>query len=76
MPVDKLLYSVPETAEALNQSRSRTYEQIASGEIPSIKVGKLRRVPVDALKAWVKERLDGEAMPASRAPASRVGRKR
>ena len=35
-------------------SRSRTYELIASGEIPSIKIGWSRRVPAAFLDEYVR----------------------
>ncbi len=36
--VEKLVYSVPETAKALGLSRSNTYDLVARGIIPSIKI--------------------------------------
>ena len=41
---------VPETAEVLGISRSKTYELIGRGVIPSVRLGGSIRVPVDALK--------------------------
>ena len=50
---NKLLYRVTEAADAISVSRARAYELIASGVIPSIKVGGSIRVPVDALREWI-----------------------
>ena len=55
--VDRLLYRPVETAEAIGVSRSRVYELIAKGDIPSIKVGGVTRVPVDSLRDWVARQL-------------------
>lgn len=50
---DKLALSVKGTAEALDIGTSKVYQMVASGELPSIRIGGSVRVPVDALKAWV-----------------------
>ena len=52
-PTDRLLLRPPEVAEALGIGRSKAYELIASGEIPSIRIGGSVRVPVDALRTWI-----------------------
>jgi excisionase family DNA binding protein len=59
--VEKLLFSAEEVAGALGIGRSRVYALIASGELPSVRVGKLIRVPAAALRAWLAER--GQAAP-------------
>ena len=59
MAVERILYRPSEAAEAIGVSRSRVYELIASGEIPSIKVGSVRRVPVRELLEWVAQRAEG-----------------
>jgi excisionase family DNA binding protein len=54
---EKLLLRVPEAAEALGCSRAKAYELIASGEIPSIKIAGLVRVPLEGLREEMKKRL-------------------
>ena len=56
--METLLLRVGEVQEALNLSRSKTYELIASGELPAIRIGRCVRVPADLLKAWVKEKTE------------------
>ncbi len=51
-----LLVRVEETARLLGISRSKVYMLIASGELPSVLIGRSRRVPVDALQRWIAER--------------------
>ena len=51
---DKILMRPRETAEALGLGLSKTYQLLATGKLPSIRVGRSIRVPVDALNAWVK----------------------
>ncbi len=57
MPVERILYRPSEAAEACGVSRARMYELLASGEVPSIKVGSVKRVPVDKLQEWVERQL-------------------
>lgn len=56
----RLLLSVEEAGEVLGVKRSKMYELISAGEIESVKIGKSRRVPVDAVEAYV-DRLRAEA---------------
>jgi len=55
-----LLLTVREVAERLGCGRTFVYELISSGEIETVKLGRLRRVPVAALDALV-ERLRVDA---------------
>jgi excisionase family DNA binding protein len=49
--------SVAEAAARTGVSRTFLYEHIASGELPTVKLGKRRLVRVAALRAWL-ERLE------------------
>ena len=40
-----VLFTVPQVCRITQMSRSKIYELIASGEIPSIKIGRARRIP-------------------------------
>lgn len=55
--MDKLLLRPAEAADAIGVSRSRMYELLATGTIPSIKIGGSRRVPVETLRTWVDRQL-------------------
>ena len=55
--VEKILYRPSEVAQTTGYSRSKTYMLIASGVIPSIKIGKSVRVPVAALHNWIEQQL-------------------
>lgn len=52
-PVEKILCTPTEAAQALGISRSTIYVLIASGDIPSVRIGSCRRVPVDGLRRYV-----------------------
>ena len=54
----RLLFTVPEAAEALAISRSKLYELIAAGLIRSVRIDGSRRVPVEALHTYVAQLLD------------------
>ena len=53
----KLLLSVDEVAVSLSLGRSLVYKLVMHGEIPSITVGRMRRIPVTSLQAYVSEQL-------------------
>jgi excisionase family DNA binding protein len=50
---DRLLLTVVEAARRLEISRSLLYELMARDEIQSIRVGRLRRVPTEALSDYI-----------------------
>ena len=52
-PIDRLTFRPSETAEALGLSRSKTYELISAGIIPSIKIDGATRVPRIALEQMI-----------------------
>ena len=51
--VTALLYRVEEAAAALRLSRSVVYELIRSGQLRTVKAGRRRLVPVEALAEYV-----------------------
>jgi excisionase family DNA binding protein len=46
---------VPEMAEELRIARSRAYELVADGEIPSVRIGRSIRVSRRKLEKWLEE---------------------
>uniref|UniRef100_UPI003F49423D helix-turn-helix domain-containing protein n=1 Tax=Actinomadura rifamycini TaxID=31962 RepID=UPI003F49423D len=56
----KLLLTVPEAARALSISRSKLYELLASGAVRSVRIDGSRRIPIDALNAYVNSLMDME----------------
>jgi len=55
---EQLLVRVETAARMCSISRSRVFELIASGEIPSVSIGRSRRIPVEALRTWIIDRLE------------------
>jgi excisionase family DNA binding protein len=50
---DGLLLTVEEAARSLRLGRTLVYRLISSGELESVKVGRLRRVPAECLPEYV-----------------------
>ena len=59
----RLLLTVEEAAEWLGVGRSLMYQLIGSGEVPSVRIGRLRRVTPDALNAYVAALDEGRGSP-------------
>jgi excisionase family DNA binding protein len=55
--MNRLLLRPVEAAEAIGIGRSKVYALLASGELPSIRIGGSIRVPVDHLRAWIDRQL-------------------
>ncbi len=59
--MDRLLLKPSEAAELLGIGRSRVYELLSAGVIPSIRIGTSVRVPLDSLRAWIASQTDDAA---------------
>ena len=57
---EPMLLTVPEAALRLGVGRSFLYYLVMSGEIQSIKLGRSRRIPVEALGRFIDVRLAGK----------------
>lgn len=51
--MDKLLLTTTEAAAALGITRSKVYELLQTGELPSVRIGASRRVPAEAVHSFV-----------------------
>ncbi len=51
--MDKLVLRPAECAEVLGIGRSKAYELLAKGELPSVRIGGSLRVPVARLREWI-----------------------
>ena len=50
------LLTVVEAAQQLGISRSKLYELLADGELPSVRIGRTRRIATSALEQFVAQR--------------------
>ena len=55
--MERVLLTPMEAAEALCIGRSKVYDLIRNGDLISIKIGKLRRVPVAAVHDYTRRQL-------------------
>lgn len=51
--VERLALTVEQTAEMLGIGRDRVYNLLRTGQLESIKIGKLRRIPRSALDSYI-----------------------
>ena len=51
---DVLLYRVEYVAELLDISRSHVYALMSKGELPSVRIGRCRRIAKEDLQAWLR----------------------
>ena len=61
--IQPLLLRPTEVATAIGVSRSKAYELLARGVIPSIRVDGVVRVPVESLRSWIAARLAEQGEP-------------
>jgi excisionase family DNA binding protein len=61
MSTAKLLLTVEEAADRLGIGRTLTYALVKTGEIESVQIGRLRRIPLGALDAFLARLRTGDA---------------
>jgi excisionase family DNA binding protein len=61
-PAHKLLCNVKEVMQVTGLGRSKIYEYILSGELRSIKVGRRRLIPTDAIPEFIAQLQAGTAV--------------
>jgi excisionase family DNA binding protein len=49
--------TVEEAARRIGIGRTKMYEYVSSGEIPSVTIGRLRRIPAEAVRDFLAKRL-------------------
>lgn len=60
--LDRLAVSPDEAAQLLGISRPSIYPLLdCEGGIQSFRIGRSRRIPLDALREWVSAQVEGEA---------------
>ena len=60
MIMERLLLSPEEAAESLGVCRSRLYDLIRKREIASVRIGRSRRIPAAALRAYLERLAEDE----------------
>jgi excisionase family DNA binding protein len=49
----RILLTIEEAAERLRIGRTLMYALVTAGEVESVRIGRLRRIPADALEQYV-----------------------
>jgi excisionase family DNA binding protein len=49
----RIVLTIEEAAECLGIGRTLMYALISAGEVESVRIGRLRRIPIDALERYV-----------------------
>jgi excisionase family DNA binding protein len=62
--LEPLAVTPKEAAELLGVSRAKVNELVAAGEMPAMRVGRRQRIPIEALREWVRQRT-GTPRPSS-----------
>lgn len=58
--MNELLLIPEEGFRRLGIGRAKGFQMLKTGELPSIKIGRLRRIPVRGLEQWVADRMAAE----------------
>lgn len=53
----RILYRVERAADLCDMGRSKFWDLVMSGEIRSLKIGRARRIPADALQEFIDRKL-------------------
>ncbi|MEU4061824.1 helix-turn-helix domain-containing protein [Streptomyces wedmorensis] len=61
LPTSHTAVTVPEVMAALKFSRSKVYDLLRSGALPSYTEGRARRIPLDSLRTYIHNRLEEAA---------------
>ena len=59
--MERILLTAEEAAECLKIGRCKVYDLIRSGDLASIKIERLRRIPVDSVRSFAQKLLADEA---------------
>jgi len=66
--MEKLLLRPSEVAELIGLGRSKTYDLIAKGLLPSVRVGRAVRVSANSLRQWIDGLQGATEKPSKSAP--------
>jgi excisionase family DNA binding protein len=61
VPLQRRLLTVPEVMDALALKRGKVYDLIRTGHLHSVKIGRNRRIPVEAVDAFLSDLRDEAA---------------
>ena len=53
--IEPVLLKVEEAADLIKVGRTKMYALVAAGDVPSVRLGRAVRVPLNALRRWADE---------------------
>lgn len=56
--MEKIVYTIPETAELLGISKSYAYELVKTRRLPVLELGRRKVIPKVQLDAWIQEKVN------------------
>ena len=56
--MERLMLKPDEAAEILGLGRSKLYQLLADGTLPSVRLGRSVRIPAESLRQWVREKAE------------------
>ena len=59
--MDKELLTIDDASLTLSLGRSKVYQLVLSGELRSIKIGRSRRIPMEAIDEFIRSRMEQTA---------------
>ncbi len=68
--MESILLRAEEVAELLGIGRTKVFEMISAGELPTVRIGRCVRIPRLELQAWVTSRARATAARAADADGS------
>ena len=63
---EKLALRVEEACKLVGIGKTKGYELCATGQWPTIRIGRAVRVPMDGLKRWMDEQLNGHVQTSKK----------
>ncbi len=61
---ERLLLTIPEAAALLGIGKTLCWLLVQQGELPSVRLGRLVRIPRGELEAWITARAKGQPLDA------------
>jgi excisionase family DNA binding protein len=55
--MESILLRVEEVAELLGLGRTKVFEMLAAGDLPTVRIGRCLRVPRENVERWVRDQV-------------------
>lgn len=62
--MDRMLHTVAEASHLLCIQKTKIYELMGNGELPSVTIGRARRIPRDGIEEFIRRRSESQSESA------------